>query len=121
MITLIASMVTFFWQINLLAAIIADLLIKVRRSKNVWLLALVAVGGRAHQEMWPIIPVAILINAVRHWHGGDWYMVFFDMLALWNWWVLRNFPGDDNQWKRRAKKARDAVAVRGSRLVVVPT
>jgi hypothetical protein len=40
----------------------------------------------------------------------------FDLLTLVLWWNARNWP--DDQWKRRKKKVKEAVAVLGRRLVV---
>jgi hypothetical protein len=72
-----------------------------------------------HQELWLFVAPGILLSAVQHWHSSNWYLVFFDMVSLRNWWHFRNWP-EDNNWKRRAKKAKEAVERRAGRLVVVP-
>src|SRR5262245_523848 len=75
--------------------------------------------ARIHQEVWIVAPVGLLSMAVTDWRERDYFSLFFDAVNLWNWWNLRNWP-EDNHWKRRAKKAKEAVAVRAGRLVVVP-
>jgi hypothetical protein len=36
------------------------------------------------------------------------------------WWITRNWPSDDDRWKRRRKKLTEAVKQKAGRLVVVP-
>jgi len=76
--------------------------------------------ARAHQELWLFAPPGLLLSAVQDWHSPAPWLMVFDAINLWNWWHYRNWP-DDNHWKRRAKKAKEAVAVRAGRLVVVPS
>ena len=58
-------------------------------------------------------------------------LAFYDTPMHWLEWILqamglvtylfaKHFLDDDDRWKRRAKKARDAIKRVGSRLVVVP-
>jgi len=68
---------------------------------------------------WLFAPPGILIGTIDHWHSPSSWRIFFDALSLFNWWTWRNWP-EDNHWKRRGKRAKEAVARRGSRLVVVP-
>ena len=65
------------------------------------------------------LAIGIVHWAVQDWNGDSPWVILFDALNLFNWWYFRNWP-DENRWKRRAKKAKEAVAVRAGRLVVVP-
>lgn len=110
----VASMV---WSFALFVAICAELAWQIRDAdalERIW-----RGMARVHQELWIVAPIGIAYWAVRDWHGSSPWQVFFDGLSLFNWWWYRNWPGD-NHWKRRAKKAKEAVAVRAGRLVVVP-
>lgn len=40
--------------------------------------------------------------------------------AVWVWWLLKDVSDKDDRWKRRRKKAAEAIKRVGSRLVVVP-
>jgi hypothetical protein len=75
--------------------------------------------ARIHQELWIVVPIGALSSALHHWHSHTPWMIIFDALTLYNWWNLRNWP-EENRWKKRGKKAKEAIAVRAGRLVVVP-
>ena len=76
--------------------------------------------ARLHQELWLFAAPGILVNAVESWHtSGEQWLLVAHGYALYVWWRFRDWP-DDNHWRRRARKAREAIARRGARLVVVP-
>lgn len=113
-----ATIASTFWVLALCAAMIGrlaheiggkDVLDKVWRGM-----------AQMHQEAWLFAPPGLLIAAVHHWHSDDQKWLFvFDALNLFNWWYYRNWP-EDNHWKRRGKKAKEAIERRAGRLVVVP-
>lgn len=108
---------TTTWSLTVTSALIvylAWLIRKTDRLEHIW-----RSQARIHQELWLVAPVGALSTAVQHWHSHTPWMVVFDVLTLFNWWNLRNWP-DENRWKKRGKKAKEAVAVRAGRLVVVP-
>lgn len=115
----LAGMVFMAWQWVFMVAFTADLFrqagVKAERTA-----AVTRRFGRFHQELWLFAPPGLLIGTVEHFHtpGLQW-LVVIDAIWLFNWWHYRNWP-DENRWKRRAKKAKDAVTVRAGRLVVVP-
>jgi len=49
-----------------------------------------------------------------------WYSYILLAMQVWNWFMLRDVGGDDDRWKRRAKKLASKVAVQAGKLVVVP-
>lgn len=75
---------------------------------------------RAHKELWIVFPPGALASLVEIWHSSHPYLVAFNAWGVITWWSLRNWPDDDNEWKRRAKKAKETVAERAGRLVIVP-
>lgn len=75
--------------------------------------------GRVHQEVWLFVPPGLLALSAEAWSGHHWLIALLLAPAPIVWWRSRNWP-EDNHWKRRAKKAKEAVAVRAGRLVVVP-
>jgi hypothetical protein len=72
-----------------------------------------------HQELWLFAPPGMLVGAIEAWNGSAKYLAAFSVLGAWNWWYFRNWP-DENRWQRRSRKAKEAVAERAGRLVVVP-
>lgn len=116
--TTLASGVWLMWTLALSTGLFAELwqLITARR----WAGELRAAAGRVHQELWILAPPGMLLGTVTHWHSHAPWLIVFDALSMWNWWVYRNWP-DENRWKRRGRKLRDKVAQRGGKLVVVPT
>ena len=107
----------FVWQMNTALALLIHVVWLLRKNDRLELWWRSA--ARIHQELWIAAPVGALLGALDHWHSHTPWMIAFDALGLYNWWNLRNWP-EDNHWKRRAKKAKEAVAVRAGRLVVVP-
>lgn len=104
------------WSLALAVGLYVQLLSMLAKGnllEKIWRAA-----GRAHQELWLFASPGILIGTSSHLHHKPW-MLIFDALSMFNWWYFRNWP-EDNHWKRRGKKARDAVKVRAGRLVVVP-
>lgn len=78
-----------------------------------------------HQELWPVAPVGYLImiggwavvpHGVVGWLVGLGIVVFAPIF----WWGSRNYPDDDNVWKRRGRRLKEKVARAGGKLVVVP-
>jgi hypothetical protein len=113
----LATIVFLTWTISLGLALYLDMWCRyVKASDRVEKLSRAA--ARVHQELWLFAPPGVLFAAVRDWHDQPW-MLFFDALSLFNWWHFRNWP-EDNHWKRRGKKAKEAVERRAGRLVVVP-
>jgi hypothetical protein len=117
-VALIATAVTFMWSMTLVTGVLSQMFTRFVREVD-WVDALWHACARIHQELWLFVPPGILINTVHHWHSLSPWQIFFDALALYNWWTFRNWP-EENHWKKRGKKAKEAVARRGSRLVVVP-
>lgn len=115
----LAIWVSICWQLSLCAGQLGEMWCKdVRssdRAERLW-----RAFARVHQEAWLFAPPGFLILTVQTWHepGQSWFILFY-AYALFSWWHSRNWP-EDNHWKRRAKKAKEAVAVRAGRLVVVP-
>lgn len=116
--TFLATWITSMWSMSLAIAMIGRLWCQIKDQpfvEKLW-------RGFAwqHQQLWLFVPPGALIAATEHWHGqGQSWLVFFDALTLFNWWNFRNWP-EDNHWKRRGKKAKEAVERRAGRLVVVP-
>ncbi|WP_203832668.1 hypothetical protein, partial [Actinoplanes lobatus] len=108
------------WLLALVFALIGHIYCQIRgnrsKAETLW-----RSFARAHQELWLFAPPGLLLAAVRDWHSPTPWQIVFDAINLWNWWHYRNWPDDENRWKRRAKKAKEAVAVRAGRLVVVPS
>lgn len=116
-IAFLAQLMTINWQLISTTAIIGQLWSLIRPSKTteqVW-----RGLARVHQELWLFAPPGLLLSTVRAWHSDRPWLIALYAWALLTWWGMRNWP-EDNHWKRRAKKAKDAVARRGARLVVVP-
>lgn len=115
----LAIAVTLHWQFALCFGIIGQLICTIgpKRPKveHAW-----RVAGRMHQELWIAAPPGIVLAVVESWHSGLSWMVFFHAVSLYQWWHYRNWP-DENRWKRRGRKAVEAVAMRAGRLVVVPS
>jgi len=76
-------------------------------------------AARVHQEAWLFAAPAMLIRISDHVDSIPWYLVI-DLCGAWVWWTTRDWPDDENPWKRRGKRAKDAVTERAGRLVVVP-
>jgi hypothetical protein len=77
-------------------------------------------AARIHQELWIAAPAGLFVAAIQVWRSPQSWMVLFAAANLWPWWYFRNWP-DENRWKRRGRKLKDAVVARAGRLVVVPT
>jgi hypothetical protein len=107
----IAREVGFAWQFAFIGAAVGYVL---RRDAKITS-ALI----RMHQELWIVGGPGLLASAVDSFHGRWPWMVAFNAWGLVSWWSLRNWP-DENRWKRRGRKLKDAVAVRAGRLVVEP-
>lgn len=75
-------------------------------------------AAAAHQELWLFALPGLLLSLSDHLRSGGWELVV-DVLMLFSWWWYRNWP-DENRWKRRGRKLKDAVAERAGRLVVIP-
>lgn len=87
-------------------------------SKGILPDRLFRVFARLHQELWlwgPLILVTFVHDAATE-PGGFW-IVLTTAVHLWCWWSLRDWP-DENRWKRRGRRLKEKVAVRGGTLVV---
>lgn len=73
-----------------------------------------------HQELWIIAGPGIVLSAVTWWDDGLEWGLIFPAFNLLTWWKYRDWP-DENRWKRRGRKAKEAIAERAGRLVVVPS
>jgi hypothetical protein len=82
---------------------------------------------RVVQILWLLAGPGLVVVAVHSWGAlldGDAFrgLVFAAaLLGLWRWWKDRNWPDDDNPWKRLLRRAAARVAAVGNRLVVVPS
>lgn len=103
------------WVLAFAFAYVGQALAPTARAERLW-----RALARVHQELWLFALPGLLLAAIRDWHSPNPWFIVFDALNLWNWWHYRNWP-DDNQWKRRAKKAKETVAVMAGRLVIVPS
>lgn len=74
-----------------------------------------------HQELWIMVPVPLLAFAVImpgvHGPSSRFGASLVVLLVGFDWWYLRNWP-DENKWKRRGRRLKEKVAVRGGTLVV---
>lgn len=74
------------------------------------------VTTQIHVWLWPYAGCALaadLAYAITH---GLWGSIVSDVIVLWTWWGMRDWP--DDHFKRRRKKITDAVKVVGGRIVV---
>lgn len=71
-------------------------------------------------EVRPFYLPAVGVRAVQMLADGEpWWSAVVLVLAGWlNWWMWRD--KDDDRWKRRRRKATEAIKRVGSRLVAVP-
>jgi len=113
----LAVMVSLTWQYTYIAAVLGYALSLQRqsdRAEKIW-----RALARAHQELWLFAPPGLLLSVIEIWHSRAPWLIVFNAMGVFSWWQSRNWP-EDNHWKRRGKKAREAVARRAGRLVVVP-
>jgi hypothetical protein len=113
----VANNVWFLWSLAFCIGQTGELLNMKYDSRRLELLWRAA--GRVHQEVWIAVPPGVLLGTIHDWHSHTPWLVFFDALSLYVWWIYRDWP-DENRWKRRGKKLKDAIAIRAGRLVVVP-
>lgn len=118
-IKVLATGIYLMWTLSLAVALMGSLLGMIKPGSQL-LDAMWQAFARIHQELWIVVPPCIALAAVDHWHAHSWFGLFTDALTLFNWVHYRDWP-DENRWKRRGRKLRDAVAERAGRLVVVPT
>jgi len=120
LIKVLASGIYLMWTLSLSVALMGSLVSMLRpgsrRLDVVW-----RAFAHMHQELWIAVPPCIAFAAVDHWHAHPWYGLFCDALSLVIWVQFRDWPDDENRWKRRGRKLLDAVAERAGRLVVVPS
>ena len=113
----LAAIAYVIWGMSLSVANIGDMItssLDAPRVERMW-----RASARIHQEFWIVAPPGLLFDAVNTWRGDRPYMIVLNALTLFFWWQYRNWP-DENRWKRRGRKLKDAIAVRAGRLVVVP-
>ena len=117
----LAQWVYLSWLLVLVAGLVGQLLHLLNgRREGARLEVFHRACGRLHQELWLFAPPGLLLGVIHNfWSPGMQWHLIFDAINVYNWWAYRNWP-EDNHWKRRAKKAKEAVAVRAGRLVVVP-
>lgn len=97
----LATSLTFIWTTNLCIAMFSHLWLLAVRETG-WVRVLFDATVWQHKELWLFVPPGALITAVDHWHHQMW-LVFFDMLTLYNWWNFRSWPDDDNRWDARVR------------------
>lgn len=114
----IAYVATFTWQLAYGLAMVLHIAVllgyrfdRLRKAADA--------AAQAHQELWLFAPAGLVYAAVDSWNSPRPWTIVFVPWGLLIWWWARNWP-DDNVWKRRRKKLRDAVKAVGGRLVVVP-
>lgn len=78
-----------------------------------------AAAARVHQELWLFAPVGVLFVTTEALDSPHPWTAVAGVGSLAIWWRARDWP-DENIWKRRGRKLRDAVKARAGRLVVVP-
>ena len=112
--------VTLQWQFTICVGVFAQFFCLLKpgskRAETIW-----RACGWMHQELWIAVPPGMLLATIQNWHGHTPWLVVFNAWSLYQWWTLRNWPDDENRWKRRGRKLKDAVAERAGRLVVVPS
>jgi hypothetical protein len=111
----LAGAIRVAWMLTFCGALIGSVIATRPKAERLWRSL-----ARAHQGLWLFALPGLLIAPVQNWHSSVPWLIVFDAINLWNWWHYRNWP-DDNHWKRRAKKAKEAIQVRSGRLVVVPS
>jgi hypothetical protein len=75
--------------------------------------------AKCHQALWIFAPPGYLLSLIDNWNRHDVFGYLLTGFSFVFWWRSRNWP-NDNEWKRRAKRAAEKVASLGHRLVVVP-
>jgi hypothetical protein len=116
----LAQMVSLCWQMALCAAMVGRLLSTISSGGGPRMDRLWRAFARVHQELWIAAPPGLIAGAAGTWHSKYSWMIISFAVALWQWWAYRDWP-DENRWKRRGRKLKDAVAERAGRLVVVPS
>jgi hypothetical protein len=119
LIKILASGIYTMWSLSLAAALMGHL-VSLLKPNSQHLDAVWRSFARIHQELWIAVPPCVALAAVDHWHGHSYFGLFVDAMTLYNWARFKDWP-DENRWKRRGRKLKDAVAERAGRLVVVPT
>lgn len=118
---LIQTLVTgtsLIWQLSIAGGMLGQIIVMLgggQRADRLW-----RALARVHQELWIVAPPGLILGAIHTWHSGTPWLIISYAFALWQWWHYRDWP-DENRWKRRGRKLKDAVTVRAGRLVVVPT
>jgi hypothetical protein len=110
--------VSICWQLALSTGQMGELWCQLVRS-NDRLERFWRAAARVHQEAWLFAPPGFLILTVQAWGLNRSWTIPFYAWSLFLWWKSRDWP-EENQWKRRGKKMRDAVKVSAGRLIVVP-
>lgn len=92
-----------------------------------WMVGIRSAPARAYlAEAKPFVPLLLAYTHIACpilWHAhvdGRMVMLGVGLFALLLWWLDRDIPGDDDRWKRRRRKTRDAARRVGPRLVVAP-
>lgn len=114
---IMATVAASTWSLAISFAVIVRIVHEIsgnRRLENVWRSL-----ARLHQELWLFAPPGLLAVLAENCGSGHWGVATLNVLTIGSWWYYRNWP-EDNHWKRRAKKAKEAVERRAGRLVVVP-
>ncbi len=109
----IATVWSLAFSIGIFGQILATMF-NMPRAERVWRAA-----ARIHQELWLFAPPGLLVVVIQTWNSDMPFMIVFQALTVYGWWVYRDWP-DENRWKRRGRKLKDAIAVRAGKLVIVP-
>jgi hypothetical protein len=93
----------------------ANLAAAVRQNEKLGIVAFRL--GRVQQNLRPFALPGLILSATAVHNPID---VITLTMALITWWLAKDWPDDDDPWKRRGKRALEAVKRQGSKLVVVP-
>ncbi len=116
----LAPLVSNLWAYCVVGAFIAHIFVQRRAGDSGRRLRTFGNGlARAHQELWLFALPGLVVNLIGHVQHGSTALAAIDLINIAGWWLWRNWP-DDNVWKRRGRRVKDAVAERAGRLVVVP-
>ena len=74
-----------------------------------------------HRELWPLVPPALVVDiGFRTYSGiaGRVSFIVFGAVVLVQWWETRNWPDDENVWRRRGRRLKEKISALGGKLVV---
>lgn len=117
-----AGVVANVWVYSLVATIAGHYTARIVRDlvgDRAWLRWL-ALPAELHHELWPFALPGLLLSAVYEFLTRDWLQFGSALVMLAIWARTRNWPGDDDRWRRRRRKLAATVQRQGGRLVITP-